>query len=285
MELDENAVPKTLIIGIYVEEGPETSMERYGPIGKYLEKKLGMKVEYTLTSDYTAVIEAIRAKKIHVAYLPPFSYVLAKKKMGIDVMVTTGINGKPYHYKSAIITGKNSGIKSMDDVKKRAKNLTLCFPDPASASGHLIPRAYLKSIGLDPKNAFKETLFASGHIASVMTVKSGKMDLGCTAFIAVARLVEKRMIKEGEVIVLWVSDPIVADAIVIRSDINKEFARKVKQAYLDVKTDGSDAWNSYLENVYGKSKNDSLTYIVSHDSLYNGIRKIVGEIEEDNLTQ
>src|SRR5688500_6045737 len=116
MELDENAVPKTLIIGIFVEEGPEASMERYGPIGKYLEKKLGMKVEYTLTTDYTAVIEAIRAKKIHVAYLPPFSYVLAKKKTGIDVMVTTGIDGKPYHYKSAIITGKNSGIKSLDDV-------------------------------------------------------------------------------------------------------------------------------------------------------------------------
>jgi phosphonate transport system substrate-binding protein len=69
----------------------------------------------------------------------------------------------------------------MDDVKAKSQDLTLCFADPASTSGHLIPMAYLTSIGLDPKTAFKQTMFAGSHYASVLSVKSGKVDVGCSS--------------------------------------------------------------------------------------------------------
>jgi len=283
--LDDDATPTTLLIGVFGGEGPDETRDRLGPIGKYLEKKLGMPVEFIMTTDYAAVIEAIHAKKVHVADLAPFSYVLATKKGDVDLLVTFGVNGKPYQYRSAIITGRNSGLKNMEDVKARSKDLTLCFPDPSSASGHLIPLAYLKSIGLDPDNDFKETLFASGHIASIMTVKSGKMDLGCTAYMALDILLNRKMLKEGDIRTLWLSEPIVSNAIVVRKDINKEFANKIRQAYLDLPEDGRDAWNYYLTKIYGNSKNDSLRYIVADDSIYNGIRKIVNGLDNDKIFQ
>ena len=180
LTLDENSVPETLLIGVYVGEGPEATIDRLTPVQKYLESKLKIPVELVKATDYTAVIEALRAKKIHMAYLPPFAYVLAVEKIEIDVLVTLGVNGKPSNYQSIIVTGKDSGMKTMEDVKANAKNLTIGFSDPASASGHLIPRAYLTSIGLDPKTTFKETLFASSHTASMMAAKTGKIDVGCT---------------------------------------------------------------------------------------------------------
>jgi phosphonate transport system substrate-binding protein len=38
----------------------------------------------------------------------------------------------------------------MDDVKAKAASLTLALADPASASGHLVPRAYSNRSGLTP---------------------------------------------------------------------------------------------------------------------------------------
>jgi len=280
--LDDHNTPHTLLIGVFAGEGPDETRDRLGPIGKYLEKKLGMPVEFVMTTDYAAVIEALHARKVHVADLAPFSYVMAKNKDDVRLLVTYGVNGKPYQYRSAIITGGNSGVKDMDDVKARAKELTMCFPDPSSASGHLIPMAYLKTIGIDPDTDFKETLFASGHIASVMTVKSGKMDLGCTAYLILDILKNKKMLNDGEIRTLWISDPIVSNAIVIRKDINEAFANKIRQAYLDLPDDGKDTWNNYRTKVWGKERTgDSVRFIPAHDSIYNGIRKIVSGLDEN----
>ena len=104
----------------------------------------------------------------------------------------------------------------MQDVKARAKELSLSFTDPASTSGHLIPRAYLKLQGLDPDNAFKQTLFASSHAASVMTVHSGKVDIGCTYESALKKLVINGIVPKDELVTLWTSDPIVNSPIVVQ---------------------------------------------------------------------
>ncbi len=140
-----------------------------------------MEVQFFYTTDYTAVIEALRSKKIHMAHLTPFAYVLATQKAGLEPIATLGLNGKPTMYHSIIFTNHKTGLKSMDDVKARAKNLTLCFADPASTSGHLIPRSYLNSIGLNPDNAFKQTVFAGNHAASILSVQSERVDVGCAA--------------------------------------------------------------------------------------------------------
>ena len=81
INLDAGGVPKTLIVGVFAGDEPENALKKLNAIGKYMEKKLGMNVEYIQTSDYTAVIEALRSKKIHMAHMSPFSYVLALKKI------------------------------------------------------------------------------------------------------------------------------------------------------------------------------------------------------------
>jgi phosphonate transport system substrate-binding protein len=274
MALNENSVPKTLLIGVYVGEGPEATLDRMKLTQEYLSAKLQIPVEIVKATDYTAVIEALRANKVHMAYLPPFAYVLAAEKIKIDVLVTLGVNGKPSNYQSMIVASKGSGVKTMEDLKARSKDLTLGFSDPASASGHLIPHAYLNSIGLPPETSFKDILFASGHTAAIMSVKSGKIDVGCTGLLMKKILTKKGLINDDDVVVLWTSDPIVTDPVVIRSDINKQFADKIRQAYLDVSTEAPEVLRHYLKNVYDSEKIDSLDYIVAHDSLYNGIRKL-----------
>ena len=250
MKLDHEGVPETLLVGVFAGDEPENALKKLNAIGKYMEKKLGIHVEYIQTSDYTAVIEALRSKKIHMAHMSPFSYVLAAEKNNLNLLVTMGIDGRARSYRSLIVTHKGSGLKSMEDVKANAKNLTLAFSDPASTSGHLMPRAYLTSIGLDPNTSFKQTLFSSSNNTSVMTVSAGKVDIGCTWENSLPILVEKEMIKKDDIVVLWTSDPIVSSPIVMRDDINKDFAQKVRQAYLEIAREEPEIFNEYLRLYY-----------------------------------
>ena len=284
MSLDARGVPKTLIVGVFAGDEPDNALKKLNAIGKYMERKLGMKVEYIQTSDYTAVIEALRSKKIHMAHMSPFSYVLASEKNHLNLLVTMGIDGKARSYRSLIFTHKGSGLKTMEDVKANAKNLTLAFSDPASTSGHLVPRAYLTSIGLDPQTSFKQTLFSSSNNTSVMTVSAGKVDIGCAWENSLPILLEKRMIKKDDIVVLWTSDPIVSSPIVMRDDINKDFAQKVRQAYMSIAEEEPEIFKEYLR-LYYKSDIKGFGYIVAKDSLYDGIRKIASGITDINALQ
>ena len=54
------------------DEAPTELARKFAPLGQYLEKELGMKVEWTPVTDYAAVVEALAAKKIDLAWLGGF---------------------------------------------------------------------------------------------------------------------------------------------------------------------------------------------------------------------
>ena len=280
---DANGVPTKLLIGTFAGDKPGQTKELFEPYRKYLEHKLGIPVEFYFATDYSAVIEAMRAKKLHMAYLTPFAYVLASRKPGLLPIATIGLNGSPCLYHSIIFTNTHTGLKTMDDVKTQAKNLTLCFADPASTSGHLIPRAYLKSIGLNPEESFKEpAIFAGSHAASILSVKAGKIDVGCsTSDLALNKLIREGNVKPGEIVTLWTSPPIVNDAVVVRNDLNKAFIKKLTQCYLNAAKDDNKAFSSFMKIYYTDTRN--MSYIPAPDSLYDNLRKIAANTKELKL--
>jgi phosphonate transport system substrate-binding protein len=281
--LDSNGMPGKLVIAAYTGgDNPEGVKKATGEIKKYLSKELGMDVEYFYATDYTAVIEAIRAKKVHVATMSPFSYILASQTHDITPIVTMGEGGKPHLYHSVIFTNYNTHINSIEDIKARSKSLTLCFADPASTSGHLIPRAYLVTQGLNPDSAFKQVIFAGTHPASILSVASGKIDIGCsTKEYGIDLLTRRGELKPGEVKVLWTSDPIVSSPVVVRNDLNKELVKKIQSLYLNMSKNAPDIFAAYVKLYYAHP--EKLSYMTVQDSMYNGLRKIAKGIKDLNI--
>jgi phosphonate transport system substrate-binding protein len=281
--LDANGVPGKLVMAMYQGDNPAEIKSAMEPFRLYLQKKLGMEVDFIYTTDYSTVIEAIRSKKVHMAELNPFGYIIATQKPGFIPIATLGLNGKPAIYHSVIITNPQTGLKTMADVKARAKNLSICFADPASTSGHLIPRGYLNSIGLNPDIAFKQSIFAGSHAASILSVTSGKIDLGCTAKeLALEKLIRDGEVKPGQAVILWTSPGIVDDVITVRSDLNKDFIKKIQDAYLSVARDDDAAFIAYAK-VYYPAIAHQVSYVAVQDSAYNGLRRIAGNIKDLKL--
>ncbi len=281
--LDANGMPGKLMIAIYAGgDNPQGVKMAAGDMKKYFEKGLGMEVEYFFSTDYTAVIEALRSKKVHVAYMSPFSYVIASQVHDITPIVTMGEGGKPHLYHSIIFTNYNTRLNSIADVKARAKSLTLCFADPASTSGHLIPRAYLVTQGLNPDSAFKQVIFAGTHPASLLSVASGKIDVGCsTKEYGLDLLIRHGLLKPGQIKILWQSGPIVSSPIVVRNDLNKDLAKKIQGLFLNMSKDAPDVFATYVKLYYPHP--EKLSYMTVQDSMYNGLRKIAKGIKDLNM--
>lgn len=281
-DLEANGMPRKLIIGMYGGDNKNQIKAAIEPFRLYLQKKLGIKVEYIFTTDYTSVINALRTKKIDMANLGPYEYVIAMQKPGFLPLVTIGENGKPSIYHSVIFTSHKTGIKTIADLKRNAKSLTLCFSDPASTSGHLIPRNYLKSIGLNPDNSFKGMFFAINHDASILNVKSGIADIGCST----NDLPQNRLIKNGvkgkdDLVILWTSPPIMNDVLTVRSDLNKDFIGKIRNAYLAVAKEDFPALAAYTRLYH--TDPEKISYVTTQDSMYNPIRQKANNVEELKL--
>src|SRR5207244_6062947 len=77
-------------------------------------------------------------------------------------------------YRGIIVTRKDSGIKSIADLKGKR----FAFVDPKSASGYVYPRAMLIEKGIDPETFFSETIFAGSHDRVIAAVLNRRVDAG-----------------------------------------------------------------------------------------------------------
>ena len=281
-DLGSDGKPKELLFAIYGGDNPAQFKSAIEPFRLHLEKKLGIKVTLFFSTNYAAVIQALRSKKVHMAEITPFAYIIASQKPGLLPIATIGRAGKPSLYRSFIFTNPNTGIKSLGALKLHASDLTLCFSDPASASGHLIPRAYLTSIGLDPSKAFKQTMFAGNHASSILNVKSGKVDVGCSSSdLTYDKLVREGIIKREDIVTLWESPPIINNAIVMREELNIEFIDEVRTIYLNIAKENYPAFSAYAKLYYPNPVD--MGYVPAYDSMYNSLREIAGDIKDINL--
>lgn len=269
--------PRVLHIGF--SPGQEEAEERVrdlAPLTDYLQRALDMQVSLVRTSSYSTIIEAMRADKIDISGMGPFTYVIASEKTRVELLVAMGdeING-PNFYRSYLITHRNSGILSMDDVVERAGELVLQFVDPASTSGHLIPRSYLMELGLEPEEHFARTIFGMNHTATILTVKSEKVDIAGCASSAMERLLRSGTVAEEDFVILWQSPPIPTSPLVIRANLPTGFKSEVRQAYLNMKTADPAAWKV----VTSQYTDSTLIYMATHDSVYAPLRRLAYQID------
>jgi phosphonate transport system substrate-binding protein len=172
-----------------------------------------------------------------------------------------------------------SKIFSIEDVRTHAATMTLAWVDPASASGHLVPRAYLESVGIDPERAFKRTIFTLSHLASAMTVKSGQVDLAVITPNTLENLVKKGRLKSDDLRVIWTSAPIVTSVVAVRGGLGNIFKEKVRAAYLSFRTEDPLNWSKFQRLFV----DPSTIWVAAEDDDYNELRALARNVKHLDL--
>lgn len=154
------------------DESPTELTRKAGPLVKYLEKVLGVKVEYIPVSDYAASVEALVNQQVDLAWFGGFTFVQANIRSGGKVIPLVQ-RVEDTKFQSIFITA-SPDIKELKDLKGK----TLSFGSPSSTSGHLMPRSFLLAAGVNPDNDLKRVAFSGAHDATIAAVASGKVDAG-----------------------------------------------------------------------------------------------------------
>jgi phosphonate transport system substrate-binding protein len=221
-----------LTIGLIPAEDSQAMIESSRQVLDSLQQQIGMPVKPFVATDYNGVIEALRSKKLDVAYLGPFSYVLANQVANVEAfaVAVTKKTGQSA-YKSVIIARKDSGLARSADLKGR----TFAFVDPTSASGHLFPKAGLLQAGYDPDTFFGRVIFSGSHDASILAVANKKVDAAAVADRILASAIAKGQVKADELEVVWSSSPIPESPMVWRKDLDPALKAKIAKALANVK--------------------------------------------------
>lgn len=227
-----SAQQRALTIGLIPAEDSQAMIESSRQVLDALQQQLGMPVKPFVATDYNGVIEALRAKKLDVAYLGPFSYVLASSVAEVEAfsVAVTKKTGQSA-YRSVILARKDSGLRSVAELKGR----NFAFVDPSSASGHLFPKAGLQQTGLDPDAYFGRIVFSGSHDASILAVANKKVDAAAVADRIFNSAVAKGTVKQDDFVVLWSSRPIPESPMVWRKDLDPALKEKLAKALANLK--------------------------------------------------
>ena len=224
LTLDLARAEAVLNMGLVPGEDPRVMVNDNQALLDHLHKSLQMEVKPFVATDYNGVIEALRAKKLDIALLGPFSYVLATTVADVEAFALLETQKQGPTYRSVIIARKDHGVRSLKDLAGK----TFAFVDPSSTSGHLFPKAGLIKAGYNPDTYFSRAIFSGGHDASAIAVQNGKVDAAAVADMLLETAYSRGMLKQDEVVVVWTSDPIPGAPVVYRRDLPEDLKAKIR---------------------------------------------------------
>ncbi|MDP3620509.1 MAG: putative selenate ABC transporter substrate-binding protein [Polynucleobacter sp.] len=243
------------------DEAPTELQRKFKPLGEYLSKETGMKVEFTPVTDYAAVVEALATKKIDLAWLGGMTYLQAKLRTnGAAIPIIQ--RAEDEKFTSVFIVPANSNLKSLSELKGK----TIAFGSPSSTSGHLMPRYFLMQAGINPDTDFKNVAFDGAHDATVAFVGSGRADVGALNSSVWEKLNEAKNPNALKSKVLMTTPPYYNYNWTVRGDMDPALVKKITDAFL--KLDASNPAQKELMDLQRASK-----YIPTKSSNYDGLEK------------
>ncbi len=227
--LASTVTAQTFKITTIPEEAATEQVRKLGPITKYLESKLGMKVEFTPVSDYPAAVEALVNKNVDMVWFGGFTHVQANVRSGGKI-IPIAQREEDTKFQSVFITKTNSGIKTLADLKGKQ----VSFGSASSTSGHLMPRSFLLEAKIDPDKDFKRVAYSGAHDATIASVVSGKVDAAALDITVWNKFVSEKKVDTADVNVFYTTPGYFNYNWSVHADMPVALREKVTKAILDI---------------------------------------------------
>ena len=271
--------PKELTVQFVPSQNADKLEAKAKPLEKLISDKLGIPVKVSVSTNYNTIVEAMKSKKVDVGFLPPTAYTLAHDQKAADLLLQAqryGVNKDGSSnkklvddYKSEILVKKNSGIKSLKDLKGKK----IALQDVTSTAGYTFPLATLKKeTGINATKDMK-IVNVKGHDQAVISLLNGDVD--AAAVFQDARTIVKKdqpnVFKDTKILKLTESIP--NDTISVRPDMDKKFQEKLKKAFKDIAK--SKKGHKIISEVYSHEG-----YTDTKDSNFDIVRKYEKEVQD-----
>ena len=241
------------------EEAATEQIRKFGPLTKYLERTVGMKVDFVPVNDYPAAVEALVNKQVELVWFGGFTYVQAQIRSGGKI-IPIAQREEDTSFRSVFITQTNSGIKRLTDLKGKQ----VSFGSQSSTSGHLMPRSFLLEAGIDPDKDFKRVAYSGAHDATIAAVVNGRVDAAALDITVWRKFVSENKVDTTKVDVFYTTPPYFNYNWSVHADMPAPLREKITTALL----------NLNMNNPEGKeilTLNRATKYIPTKPENYKGL--------------
>lgn len=237
-------------------------------LGAMIEEYTGLSVEVNIAANYAAVREAMGSEQVHIGWLNTFNYVLANEKFGVDAALVTERFGLT-DFVSTIYINAESSIDGVTGLKGK----TMCWVDPNSLSGYIMPRILLMAFGYDPDADFTNSIMAGSAYNVITQVYNGDCDAGA-AFDDARSLVVEDLPDVNDKVLSFAKIPTPNDSIAFISGFPRETRAEIVAALINIAS--TEEGQEIVSTVYSV---DGFREV--EDSFYNEFRAMLDEIGID----
>jgi phosphonate transport system substrate-binding protein len=229
LQVQAGEVPSTIRMSAIPDENPTELMRIYKPFAEYLQRAIGIPVQFTPVVDYAATVEGMVAGKLDLVWFGGLTHVLARIRTN-NTAYAIAMREEDLTFKSVFITNPTANVKALEALQGK----TFAFGSAGSTSGHTMPRYFLLKAGIIPERDFSKFSFSGAHDATALWVQSGRVDAGALNISVWDKLVETKKVDTSQVFVFWTTPAYVDYNWTVRGDLDAGLVAKITQAFLQL---------------------------------------------------
>jgi len=226
---------KPIKFGFMICNSRSESKERFEPIAAYLSEKLGRKFEPVLIDTYEFE-DYVRDKKVDFTHTNSMLAITYAKNYGVKLLTVDQRGRQGHRDTGAIITRKDSGIKTFDDMRGH----TMVFGPALAPFGYMAQYYLMLTNGLDPEVDLSYYAIPPGsykHEKVIYSVLYGRYDMGSVPRIDLNLMDEEGKIDLDDFHIIAESIPMPYCTVGAMPDVDPDLVQKVKEALLNLKQD------------------------------------------------
>lgn len=201
----------------------------FKPLFDALTQSTDLHFDLKVGQSYAAVVSAMANQQAEIAWFGPVSYLQAKKRGGAELLALSVKKGNSTYY-SGIFVRKDSGIKSIEDLKGK----DVAFGDPNSTSSFVYPMAMIVKSGIDPISDLGKIRLTGSHSNSLKALGEGHVQASAASFNSFEKAVKAGVLDPSKFKPLAKSDPIPNPPLALNPSLSPIMKAKLRLAVHEV---------------------------------------------------
>lgn len=247
----------------------------FDPLIENIEAETGRDCEFLTLDDPTAVVEAMRAERLHVSSVGAGTtpYIV---NVGGSVPFTMLVDDGSFGYRLwTTASVDNDDIRDIDDLSGKQ----VAHTTETSMSGNLAPRGLLPDDENIVPDEDYDVVFSDGHEMSLRGIESGDYEVGQVASSIFRNMYHADEIDPSNFRVVWMSDPFPSLPTGYRYNLHPDLVEGILAAHFDYDYSGTS-----IEEELGEQTFMEYDYATHHHPILQvhselGVEYEIGDLE------
>lgn len=215
------------MIGVLPDQSAEQLVEKYTPLVNYLADRTSLGIELVIPDTYESMLDDFSAHRMHIANFGGLTFTEAERRDNAEPLVMRDVD---LTFASCYLVSSTDRRRSIDEFEGE----TLSFGPRLSTSGHLMPRYFLQTAGLNPEAFFASVRYSSGHDATASRVRSGEVVIGVANCVIVGAMISDGRLGQDEVRILETTPGYVDYVWAVQENLDPTLKALLSAAFMDL---------------------------------------------------